>query len=149
MITFSSIQTTKIRGKKSECIYLSYYKRNLLFQALKVASTRGFDRFNTSLLPVAFPGCEHLPFASDGYWACVARRVSTTLGHFVGTCRMAPRERDGVVDARLRVHGVQGLRVVDASIMPEIIAGHTCAPAYMIGEKAANMIKEDWSANLV
>lgn len=109
-----------------------------------MASSRAFRRYNATLLPVAFPGCGHLVFASDAYWACVARHVSTTLGHFVGTCRMAPRARGGVVDARLRVHGVDGLRVVDASVMPEVIAGHTCAPAYMIGEKAADMIKQDW-----
>ncbi|XP_058791714.1 glucose dehydrogenase [FAD, quinone]-like [Phymastichus coffea] len=112
--------------------------------ALKVASTRAFRRFNSSLLPVAFPGCEGPRFASDDYWACVARHVSTTLGHFAGTCRMAPRRQGGVVDARLRVHGVEGLRVADASIMPEIVAGHTCAPTYMIGEKAADLVKQHW-----
>ncbi|OXU20529.1 hypothetical protein TSAR_005556 [Trichomalopsis sarcophagae] len=113
--------------------------------AIKVASSRAFKRFNATLLPVAFPGCEHLQFASDDYWACVARHVSTTLGHFTSTCRMAPRAQGGVVDSRLRVYGIQGLRVVDASVMPEIIAGHTCAPTYMIGEKAADMIKQDWA----
>ncbi|XP_023248307.1 glucose dehydrogenase [FAD, quinone]-like [Copidosoma floridanum] len=112
--------------------------------AIRVASTEAFRRFNATLLPQPFPGCEHSRFASDPYWACVARHVSTTLGHFTGTCRMAPREYGGVVDARLRVHGVKGLRVVDASVMPEIVAGHTCAPTYMIGEKAADMIKQDW-----
>jgi len=49
-----------------------------------------------------------------------------------------------VVDYRLRVHGIDGLRVVDASVMPTIIAGHTNAPVYMIAEKASDMINEDW-----
>ena len=115
-----------------------------LLQAIKVASTKAFKRFNATLLPVAFPGCKHIPFDSNPYWACVARHVSTTLGHFVGTCKMAPRRNSGVVDHRLRVHGINGLRVVDTSIIPTIIAGHTNAAAYMIAEKAADMIKEDW-----
>lgn len=115
-----------------------------IFQAIEVASSKAFKRFNTTLLPVAFPGCKHVPFGTDPYWACVARQVTTTLGHFVGTCKMGPRRDSGVVDHRLRVHGINGLRVVDASIIPTIVTGHTNAVAYMIAEKAADMIKEDW-----
>ena len=80
---------------------------------------------------------------TDDDWAEVIRNRAGTNYHPVGTCRMGPGD-DAVVDARLRVRGLQGLRVVDSSIMPKICGGNTMAPAVMIGEKGADLIKEDW-----
>lgn len=73
------------------------------------------------------------------------RRVMVTDWHPVGTCAMGGRRgaRAGVVDERLRVYGVKGLRVADASIMPLQISAHLQATVYAIGEKAAHMILED------
>ena len=74
------------------------------------------------------------------------RRVMVTDWHPVGTCAMigGGMERGGVVDERLRVYGVKGLRVVDASVMPLQISAHLQATVYAIGEKGAAMVLEDW-----
>ncbi len=69
------------------------------------------------------------------------RRASDTIFHGAGTCRMGPRDNpDSVVDASLRVKGVDGLRVADASIMPEVVSATTHAACVMIGEKAADLL---------
>jgi len=85
------------------------------------------------------PGIE---LQSDEDLARAAGEIGSTIFHPVGTCKMG-RDSMAVVDERLRVHGLDGLRVVDASIMPTITSGNTNSPTIMIAEKASDMIRDD------
>jgi choline dehydrogenase len=80
-------------------------------------------------------------------WLSFARGNGQTTYHVIGTCKMGS-DPMAVVDDRLRVHGIAGLRVIDASIMPTVPSGNTNAPTIMVAEKGADMIKEDAKAGL-
>jgi choline dehydrogenase len=85
------------------------------------------------------PGAE---LRSEAELVRAAGAIGTTIFHPAGTCRMGG-DPMAVVDDRLRVHGISGLPVIDASIMPTITSGNTNAPVIMIAEKAADMIRAD------
>ncbi len=113
---------------------------------------QGFKQMRTILNQPALAGLRGQELATtanattDAQIETVIRNYGDTIYHPVGTCRMGPLEGLkahplNVVDSELRVHGMQGLRVVDASIMPRIVAGNTNAPVIMVAEKAADMIK--------
>ncbi|XP_066259542.1 glucose dehydrogenase [FAD, quinone]-like [Euwallacea similis] len=116
--------------------------------AIRISEAQSFKKFGSRIHLIPFPNCKHLEFASDQYWECHIRTISMTIYHPVGTCKMGPEwDQEAVVDSRLRLYGVAGLRVIDTSIMPTIPSGNTNAPAIMVGEKGADLIKEDWLNN--
>ncbi|AZD29075.1 GMC family oxidoreductase [Pseudomonas chlororaphis] len=113
-------------------------------QDLRVAADaiRLTRRIVTAPALQAFKPTEYLPGAelqSEEQLHEAAARIGTTIFHPVGTCRMG-QGAEAVVDAELRVHGIPGLRIADASIMPYITSGNTCSPTLMIAEKAAELI---------
>ncbi|CAL4149699.1 unnamed protein product, partial [Meganyctiphanes norvegica] len=118
--------------------------------ALAVGETPALkEEFQAKFHDKLLPGCVHEDPRTDAYWMCYIRHMASTQYHPVGTCKMGPQSDPySVVDHRLKVRGVTGLRVVDASIMPIITSGNTNAPTIMIGERAADLIKEDWGINV-
>lgn len=111
----------------------------------KLSRTPVMRQMNARVNPKLLSQCSQFGGRWDEYWSCYARYMTQTCYHPVGTCKMGPvNDRQAVVDARLRVHGIANLRVVDGSIMPTIVSGNPNAATMMIAEKAAHMIKEDW-----
>lgn len=114
--------------------------------SIEIARQPALRKLGTKLYDVPIEEClKHGPFGSDEYFKCQTQMFTFTIYHQSGTCKMGTEnDPTSVVDPRLRVHGISSLRVIDASIMPEIVSVHTNAPVYMIAEKGADMIKQDW-----
>ena len=104
---------------------------------IALTKTRAFRKYGAKVWEGRkIPGCESLPQWSDEYLECLARHYTNTIYHHSGSAKMGPHsDPEAVVDPRLRVFGVGGLRVADASIMPTVPSGNTNAPSIMIGEK--------------
>lgn len=111
----------------------------------RLSQTNAFQKYGSTMNPIPVPGCEKYTFNSDSYWECAIRTLSITLHHQVATAKMGPpNDPEAVVNHELKVYGVGRLRVVDTSVIPFPITAHTNAPAIMIGEKAADLIKLGW-----
>lgn len=104
--------------------------------------TRALTAINASFVHFDIEECDAFAFATDDYWRCYIKYVTACEWHSTGTCKMGPStDLDAVVDKDLRVHGILNLRVADASIMPTVPSSNIQCPCYMIGEKAADVIK--------
>ncbi|KAG4065499.1 hypothetical protein HA402_013269 [Bradysia odoriphaga] len=135
-------------------IYPNYYSHpddvelsmKLIDKVLALEKTEAFQHLNSTYYHTTPPDCLNFEYGSAMYWECYIRHYTHTIYHYSGTCKMGqPSDKSTVVDPRLRVLGIKNLRVADASIMPEIVSGHPNAAVFMIAEKVADMIKQDWN----
>ena len=128
--------------------YFSNYQDVVTFRegirkVQELFATQGFRKLGAKQHHVVHPDCKGHDYDSDPYWECYLRHMATTGFHPIGTCKMGRHgDQSAVVDPQLRVLGVRGLRVVDASVMPSHISGNINAATIMIAEKAADMIKQ-------
>ena len=125
--------------------------RKVLLEGIKflmrLNDTTNFKILEPKLHKFNIAECE--PFretsSDDDYWSCLMKYLTTSLYHPVGTCKMGPETDEyAVVDGKLKVRGVENLRIADASIMPTIVRGNTNAACFMIGEMCSDFIKNDW-----
>jgi choline dehydrogenase len=133
--------TDPAQAPRIEANYLSTdYDHQTMLRALRlIRKIAAMPPLSDMIVAAKMPDAS---ITSDTELDAFIRGNSQSIYHPVGTCRMGT-DNMAVVDARLRVHGVGNLRVVDASIMPNVISGNTNAPTIMVAEKAADMIAED------
>lgn len=115
---------------------------------ISLENTEAFKTRGAHFIKIPLPACRDLTWGTDEYTECLARSYTSTPFHPVGTCKMGPEwDETAVVDPRLRVQGITGLRVIDASIMPVVPRGNTNAPTLMVAERGVDFVLEDWLGN--
>lgn len=113
--------------------------------ALSLENTTAFITNGARYDRTPLTACKDYEWGTDEYFLCLIRSYTSATHHQAGTCKMGPSwDPKAVVDPKLRVYGVPGLRVIDASIMPYAVRGNTNAPSIMIGEKGVAMVLEYW-----
>lgn len=113
--------------------------------ALQLLDTKEMKKNEIKFAPLDLFPCDRL--SNRDQWNCIARHYTKAMSNPIGTCRMGENKTESVVDFQLRVHGVEGLRIADASVMPTHVRGGLLAPTMMIAEKSAKMIIKDWKEN--
>ncbi|CAG0884711.1 unnamed protein product [Cyprideis torosa] len=124
-----------------------------MVEAMKIliafSKTPAMQAYGSKLYSTPIPGCEHLDLWSDPYLECLVRHMSTTNYHPSCTAKMGPWwDPEAVVDPELRVYGTRNLRVIDASIFPNIPSANLNAPTIMVGERGADLIKIAWGLSV-
>ncbi|XP_065084401.1 glucose dehydrogenase [FAD, quinone]-like [Ochlerotatus camptorhynchus] len=115
-------------------------------EAVRISKSPSMKRFDARVLGIQLPNCKQYEISDDEYWRCAIRTLSSTAYQQLGTCKMGPQgDPTAVVSPNLEVHGVENLRVADVSVVPTTISGQSAAIPYMIGEKAADLIKQRWT----
>ena len=108
----------------------------------RLMHTRAFRTIGVDFNYTKMAACQSHTYRSDAYWECFIRHTAQTTYHPTSTCKMGAKDDPSVVvDPELKVKGVQGVRIVDASVMPTIVSGNTNAPILMIAEKASDLIR--------
>lgn len=146
----------KLKSKNPEDqieIHADYFDNqddiDVMFEGLeivrKLLKTKPFRDLDVKLRRFNIQACNEYTTDSREYWECNLRHTTSTVYHPTGSCRFGTNDENSVVNSELKVHGIDGLRVIDASVMPEITSGNTHSPTLMIAEKASDMIKNYWS----
>lgn len=118
--------------------------RGLRFQA-NFINSETFKKHEGVLVRIPLQDCDRHEYMSDDYWKCYLSHMTSTVYHPVGTAKMGPdSDKNAVVDSKLRVKGIQGLRVIDASVFPTQVSGNPNAAVIMVAEKGADFIKNKW-----
>ncbi|XP_026317774.1 glucose dehydrogenase [FAD, quinone]-like [Hyposmocoma kahamanoa] len=146
-----SLHTSNPKDKPN--IYYNYFddQRDLelsvegIKMLTKIVKASYFKAVGGFLGRLNLPECDNFELDSKEYWTCICINVVTGAHNPVGTSKMGSNKNCSVVSSRLKVHKTTGLRVIDASIMPSITSGNTNAPTIMIGERGADIIKEDYN----
>ncbi|KPJ07515.1 Glucose dehydrogenase [acceptor] [Papilio machaon] len=113
--------------------------------ALQLLDTRELKKADIKFAPIDLFPCDKL--RNRDQWNCIARHYTKAMSNPIGTCRMGDNSTDSVVDYHLKMHGIEGLRIIDASVMPTHVRGGIYIPTIMIAEKGAKLIKRDWREN--
>ncbi|ERL95395.1 hypothetical protein D910_12659 [Dendroctonus ponderosae] len=121
-----------------------------LYKAVEIAknleNTTAFQRLGVQPIVLDLPDCdENYEKLSKDWWICSMKYLTIAGLHPIGTTRMGNDTQNSVVSSKLKVHGIDKLRVVDAGVIPQQISGHISTPIMMIGEKAADFIKNEYS----
>lgn len=115
-------------------------------KGLQLTETQSFRRVGIELNTRKVYGCENFSVGTEEYWRCAIPKLQMSIFHYSGTNKMGTEDDPrSVVNDRFGVKGVKNLRVVDASVVPNANSGHMLGPVIMLGEKAGDIIKEDWN----